>query len=89
MSPRGASAPWRPALRCPARLARRTARSKLAPLFHCHWRDGEAWRYEVVTPESGGRVAVPCPAAVLTLDQIYAGVTLRPRVRRVKEGAPA
>ena len=59
------------------------------PEVHRHWRDGEAWRYEVVTPESGGRVAVPCPAAVLTLDQIYAGVALRPRVRRVKETAPA
>lgn len=58
------------------------------PEVHRHWRDaGGAWRYELVTPESGGRVAVPCPAAVLTLEQVYAGVTLRPRVRRVKEGA--
>lgn len=60
------------------------------PEVHRHWRDADgAWRYEVVTPESGGRVPVPCPETVLTLDAIYAGVTLRPRVRRVKEGAGA
>lgn len=58
------------------------------PEVHRHWRDaGGAWRFEVVSPESGGRVPVPCPDVTLTLDQIYAGVTLRPRVRRVKEGA--
>lgn len=55
-----------------------------------HWRDRQgAWQVEVVTPESGGRVAVPCPDAVLTLDAIYEGVTLRPRPRRVRERAPA
>ncbi len=55
-----------------------------------HWRDASgAWRSEIVTPESGGRVAVPCPDTVLTLDAVYAGVTLRPRLRRVKERAPA
>ena len=58
------------------------------PEVHHHWRDASgAWRYELVTPESGGRVPVPCPAVELTLEQVYAGVTLRPRVRRVKEGA--
>ena len=57
---------------------------------HHHWRDAAgAWRYALVAPAAGGEVAVPCPEAVLTLDQIYAGVTLRPRVRRVKEGAGA
>lgn len=55
-----------------------------------HWRDAAgAWQHESVTPESGGRVAVPCPVAVLTLDEIYAGVSLRSRLRRVKERAPA
>ncbi len=55
-----------------------------------HWRDSSgAWRSEVVTPESGGRVAVPCPEAVLTLDEVYEGVTIRPRPRRVRERAPA
>ncbi|HEY0780308.1 MAG TPA: Uma2 family endonuclease [Gemmatirosa sp.] len=55
-----------------------------------HWRDaGGAWRSELVTPESGGQVPVPCPDTVLTLDAVYAGVTLRPRLRRVKERAPA
>lgn len=55
-----------------------------------HWRDAEGtWRSEIVTPESGGQVAVPCPGTVLTLDEIYRGVTLRPRLRRLKEGRPA
>lgn len=55
-----------------------------------HWRDaGGAWQHEVVTPDSGGRVAVPCPAGgVLTLDGIYEGVTLPARLRRLKEPAP-
>ncbi|GJG86268.1 hypothetical protein tb265_14490 [Gemmatimonadetes bacterium T265] len=51
-----------------------------------HWRDAAgAWQHEVVTPESGGRVAAPCPETVLTLDAIYEGVTLLPRLRRIKE----
>ena len=53
-----------------------------------HWRDASGvWQHERVTPASGGAVAVPCPA-VLTLGQIYEGVTLRPRLRRLKEPAP-
>lgn len=55
-----------------------------------HWRDAEGtWRSEIITPDSGGRVVVPCPEAVLTLDEIYRGVTVRPRLRRLKEPAPA
>ena len=54
-----------------------------------HWRDAMgAWRAEIVTPESGGQVPVPCPDTMLTLDAIYAGVSLRPRLRRLKERAP-
>lgn len=40
-----------------------------------HWRDASgAWRYEDVAGE--GRVPVPCPEVVLTLDEIYEGVQL-------------
>ena len=51
-----------------------------------HWRDASGvWHSEIITPESGGRVPVPCPETVLTFDEIYARVTVRPRLRRVKE----
>lgn len=55
-----------------------------------YWRGaGGGWQYDVATPDAGGQVAVPCPKGVLTLDQIYEGVTYRPRLRRIKEPAPA
>jgi Uma2 family endonuclease len=55
-----------------------------------YWRDAEGvWRHATITPDSGGRVPVPCPAAELALDDVYAGVTFRPRLRRLKEGPAA
>jgi Uma2 family endonuclease len=62
-----------------------------------HWRDerGE-WQHATVDDSTDGRVPVPCPAAALTLDEIYEGIELDPprealptRLRRVREGAPA
>lgn len=54
-----------------------------------HWPDVRGgWRSEVVTPSAGGGVEVPCPQAVLTLDEVYEGVVYRPRPRRLKERTP-
>jgi Uma2 family endonuclease len=59
-----------------------------------HWRHegGAWWREEVSDVTDASSVAVPCPDAVLTLDEIYEGVTLRPirdRLRRVREATAA
>ncbi len=55
-----------------------------------HWRDDAgAWHHEEVSATAGtSAVALPCPVATLTLDEIYEGVDVpaaRPRPRRVRE----
>jgi Uma2 family endonuclease len=62
-----------------------------------HWRDEQgAWQHATVDDSTDGRIPVPCPETVLTLDEIYEGIELDPprralptRPRRVRERAPA
>ena len=61
-------------------------------LVERHWRDESgAWQHERVTDASGGRIPVPAPTTILTLDAIYEGVDVPPVVtagpRRVREPA--
>lgn len=56
---------------------------------HCWSRPvGGEWGYALHVEQ--GAIGVPCPERVLTLDEIYSGVTMPPaRARRVREPEPA
>lgn len=65
--------------------------------IHRHWRNADgSWQQQTITGD--GEVPLPCPAGgVLTLGEVYEGLDLpsspppppTPRLRRVREAAPA